>query len=149
MTTANQPVTAEQFLQAERQVIAGVFARLLPRYHASHGEGHAARYAMAVTNILFSLPAQDMDQRFLDSNRAAVDDEIKALIEDHEIREIITESLTMRIVFASRQRGCKDKDLSQPLDRLKKLGLFLQGNIIPTPRSFLLKAQAFFKASPR
>lgn len=149
MTTGNQPVTADQFMQAERHAITGVFARLLPRYHAKHGEGHAARYAMAVTNILFSLPAQEMDKRFVNSHREAVDNEIQALKDDHEIREIVTETITMRIVFASRQRGCSQKDLMEPIETLKNLGLYLQGNSIPTPRSFLVKAEAFFKASPR
>lgn len=149
MTTVNQPVTAEQFMQAERHAITGVFARLLPRYHATHGEGHAARYAMAVTNILFSLPPQEMDRRFLESHREAVDKEITALKDDHEIREIVSETITMRIVFASRQRGCSQKDLMAPVESLKDLGLFLQGGAIPTPRSFLVKAEAFFKASPR
>jgi hypothetical protein len=147
--TINQPVTAEQFLLAERHVIAGVFARLLPRYHATHGEGHAARYAMAVTNILFSLPAQDLDKNFLESHRQAVDEEIQALVADHEIREIVTEAVTMRIVFASRQRGCSQKDLALPIETLKNLGLFLQGSVMPTPRSFITKAEAFFKAAPR
>jgi len=149
MTTENKPVTAEQFLQAERHAITGVFARLLPRYHATHGEGHAARYAMAVTNILFSLPAQEMDRRFLESHREAVDKEIAALKDDFEIREIVSETITIRIVFASRQRGCSQKDLMAPVEKLKDLGLYLQGNTIPTPRSFLIKAEAFFKASPR
>ena len=149
MTTVNQPVTVEQFMQAERHAITGVFARLLPRYHATHGEGHAARYAMAVTNILFSLPAQDLDKRFLASHREAVDKEIKALMDDREIREIVSETIAMRIVFASRQRGCSQKDLMEPIETLKNLGIYLEGNSIPTPRSFLDKAEAFFKASPR
>jgi len=149
MTTINQPVTADQFMQAERHAITGVFARLLSRYHATHGEGHAARYAMAVTNILFSLPAQEMDRRFLEHHRETVDKEVKALKDDREIREIVTETVTMRIVFASRERGCSQKDLMKPIESLKNLGLYLQGDSIPTPRSFVVKAEAFFKASPR
>lgn len=149
MTTAHQPITAEQFLQAERHVITGVFARLLSRYHAKHGEGQATRFAMAVTNILFSLPAQEADQRFLESHREVVDNEIKALKDDRALREIITEAITMRIVFASRQRGCSQKDLDGALDTLKALDIFLPGKTVPTPRTFLDKAEAFFKASPR
>lgn len=149
MTQPTPPVTAEQYLEAERQVIAGVFARLLPRYRATYGEELAAGYAMAVTNILFSLPPQPKDQAFQEAHRQAVDTEVQALATDREIREAVTETVTMRIVFGSRVRGCNAEALYQPVEELKRLGLFLPGATPPSPRSFLQRAAAFLRSAPR
>lgn len=148
MAQATPPVTAEQYLEAERQVIAGVFARLLPRYRTAYGEELAAGYAMAVTNILFSLPPQAKDQVFLEAHRQAVDTEVQALAADREIREAVTETVTMRIVFGSRVRGCNAEDLYQPAEELKRLGLFLPGATPPSPRAFLQRAEAFLRSAP-
>lgn len=149
MASANHPVTAEEFLQAERQAITGVFARLLPRYRTKFGEELAAGYAMAVTNILFSLPPQEKDRAFLEANRAAVDGEVQALKDDHEIREMVTEAVTMHIVFGARQRGCDAETLYQPIEVLKTLGIFLPGETAPTPKRFLQRAEDFLRTAPR
>jgi hypothetical protein len=150
MAPGSHPVTVEQFLQAERMVIAGVVARLLQRYRAKYGEEHAAGYAMAVANVLFSLPpAHEKDQSFLEANRKTVYAEVQALKNDRVIREAVTETIAMRIVFGSRVKGCNAEDLNHPIDTLKQLGIFLPGKMAPSPKSFLQRAQAFFQASPR
>jgi hypothetical protein len=133
-------------MKAEKQMIAGVYGRLLDRFHKRFENREAAGIARAVTDALFNLVDEDPSViEFLDH----VEKEIGQLKEDQEIRRAVTDTQVLKAVFLHRQRGCKDNNsYIDPLERLKGMGIYLEGSCPPTPMSFINTAREFFLATP-
>jgi hypothetical protein len=139
--------TADHFIEAEKLIIAGIIARLSMRYKTEFKD-YSARYAAAVTGIIFNIPEQENYGRdFPLKSREALDSLVKALSGDREICGILTQTYIMRIVHASRLSGCKTEDLYKDIERLKNLGLYLEDGPPPSPSTFIQRAEAFFLAS--
>lgn len=144
-----KPVTAEEFLEAERKAVAGVVARLLTGFREKYDD-LAGSYAMAVANVLFSLPpANENDEKFLLENQATVLEEIKNLKEAKDIREIVTQTIAVRFVFSARENGCDKKDPMCAFKAIQDMGIFIQNSPAPSPKSYLLSAEKFLQSAPR
>ena len=103
------------------------------------------RIALAVANELFCLPPLDETAKsFLKKNHELIRQEIKALQSDEQIRRIVTDALVIKAVFQHRQNGCGKDDAERPIEKLKELGLFLEGEKPPTPLSFVQVAWDFY-----
>jgi len=139
--------TAEHFKDAEKLIIAGIIARLNKRYKTNFKDD-SSRFAAAVAGIIFNIPEQEgVGKDFSLKNREVLDSLVDAVSRDKEICGILTQAFIMRIVHASRLSGCKTEDLYGDIERLKKLGLYLEDGPPPTPSSFIQKAEAFFIAA--
>ena len=135
--------TSSELLKAEKQVIAGVYGRLLGRYREWCGND-AEALAQAVTDSLFGHMVQDKPA----CPKDLVDAEILKIREDEEIRRIVTDTFVLKAVFLHRERSCKDGSSVDPIERLKQIGIYLEGKKPPTPMSFIEKAREFFSATP-
>jgi hypothetical protein len=143
-----QAPTQTELMKAEKQMIAGVYGRLLDRFSKS-GNREAEGLARAVTEVLFDLAEDDSSVRkFLDGPGKPVDKEIAGLKDDQAIRRAVTDTLVLRAVFLHRQRGCRDNTYIDPIERLKTMGIYLEGSCPPTPVSFINAAREFFLATP-
>jgi hypothetical protein len=143
-----QTPTSSELLQAEKHVIAGVYGRLLGRYRERFGND-APALAQAVTDLLFGHTVQDKPAiELLSSRKDLVDAEILKLRDDDEIRRIVTDTFVLKAVFLHRERSCKDDSYVDPIERLKQLGIYLEGKKPPTPMSFVKTARDFFSTTP-
>ncbi|MCE5274875.1 MAG: hypothetical protein LLG43_07045 [Deltaproteobacteria bacterium] len=142
---STQTVTTAALLQAEKQVVAGVYGRLMARYRQRFPQETVPPLARAVTWALFQLDPEDAAAiEFMSLHRGVIDAEVANLREDEEIRRIVTDTIVLKAVFLHRQRGCRDVSSMEPIEHLKKLGIFLEGESPPTPGSFVKTAEAFF-----
>jgi len=141
-------VTTTELLQAEKQVMAGVYGRLMFRYRERYPQEIATGLARAVTWVLFHLEPEDGTAlEFASAHKDSVDAEIVNLRSDEEIRRIVTDTHVLKAVFLHRQRGCKDNSFMEPIEHLKQLGIFLDGQHPPTPKSFVQTAREFFDST--
>lgn len=147
--SSTQAPTPAMLLQAEKQVLAGIYGRLLDRYRNRFGSETAAGLARAVTDSLFGHTVQDEPALdFLSAHRNLVEDEIMNLKNDDEIRSVVTDTFVLKAVFLHRQRGCKDTSYVDPVERIKRFGLYLEGQQPPTPMSFIKTAREFYQSTP-
>lgn len=141
--------STEDLLRAERQVLGGVYGRLFARFIARYAQGYASRLAVAVAKSLLCRPIQDEhEQVFFDQNRNMIEQEITSLVNETEIRRIVTDTLVLKVVFRHKQGGCSQEDAMSPIERLKEMGMYLEGDNPPTPGSFVRAASEFFACSP-
>ncbi len=136
-------------LRAEKQVFAGVYGRLFARYVSRYAEVYASLLALAVTRELFSTSDSDEKlQVFIRQNREQIDSEIEQLKDDTVIRRMVTDAVVIKVVFQHKQGGCGKNDVFETIERLKELGIYLEGSRPPTPNSFIQKASRFFTETP-
>jgi hypothetical protein len=148
--TCRKPIpNTDDLLRAEKQVLAGVYGRLLARYIVRFGERFASSLAMAVTKLLLSRMEEDQEAKtFFEQNHDQVLQEIDALKEDKDLRRIITDTLVLKAVFGHRMKGCKKGESTQPIQKLKEFEIYLEGTEPPTPASFVRLASRFFAETP-
>ena len=145
MAASSRIPTHQDILLAEKHVFAGVYGLLLQRYKTSYNHESAPRLAIAVTYELFSLPHPDeIAGSFLEKNHDLIHREIKTLQEDEQIRRIVTDALVIKAVFQHRQKGCGKDAAGRPIERLKELGIFLEGEKPPPPLVFVQMAWDFY-----
>lgn len=136
-------------LQAEKQVLTGVFVRLLKRYARRFPADEAKALAGAVTGRIFCIdPGDDAAKAFMDARRDLVDEEVSRIAKDDEIRRIATDTIVLKAVFMHRQRGCRDDAYMGPVEHLKRIGIFLEGETAPSPAAYIEKAREFYDSSP-
>ncbi len=68
--------------------------------------------------------------------------------DDIDIRSMVTDTLVIRVVFQQRKGGCNAEESFSPIEKLKRLGLYLEGSHPPTPSSFIRLASRFFSETP-
>jgi hypothetical protein len=145
MAASSRIPNQQDILLAEKHVFAGVYGLLLHRYKKSYTNESAPRLALAVTHELFSLPPSDeIAGSFLEKVQDLIHREIKTLQEDDQIRRIVTDALVIKAVFQHRQNGCGKDDAQDPIEKLKELGIFLEGEKPPTPLVFVQMAWDFY-----
>ena len=138
-----------ELLKAEKQVLTGVYVRLFKRYLVNFPEKKARALAGVVTHRIFCMePADESMVEFLKEHEAIVGEEIRLLGQDREIRRIVSDTIVLKVVYMKRRRGCSDEAAADPVDRLKEMGIFLEGEKIPTPAGFIMSAKAFYDATP-
>ncbi len=135
--------------RAEKQVLTGIYVRLLKRYNSRMGAEDARALAGAVTGSLLCLePADESVRRLMDERRDLVEREVALLAADEEIRRMATDTVVLKTVYMNRQRSCKDESALEPVERLKRMGIYLQGGKAPTAAGFVEAARAFYSATP-
>jgi hypothetical protein len=140
---------ADDLLRAEKQVLAGIYGRLLARYIVRFGEHYASSLALAVTKLLFSQTEDDQDALiFTEQNQEGIMQEVAALGEDTSIRRTVTDTLVLKAVFGHRMKGCSRDESMKAIERIKELGIYLEGKEPPTPASFIRTAGRFFAETP-
>ena len=138
-----------EMLKAEKQVLTGVYVRLFKRYIRRFSEEMAKTLAGAVTRRIFGLePADASAGEFIRSHEKTINEEIRLLGDDHGIRRVVSDTIVLKVVYMKRQGGCSDETAGGPLDHLKEIGIFLEGDKAPTPAGFLLAAKTFYDATP-
>ena len=138
-----------ELLKAEKQVLTGVYVRLFKRYLVNFPEKKARALAGVVTHRIFCMePADESMVEFLREHEDAVEEEIRLLGEDREIRMVVSETIVLKVVYMKRRRGCGEESPIGPVDRLKEIGIFLEGEHVPTPSGFIRSAKAFYEATP-
>ncbi|HOS96068.1 MAG TPA: hypothetical protein PLR71_00910 [Deltaproteobacteria bacterium] len=135
--------------KAEKQVLTGIYVRLLKRYSTRMGTEDARALAGAVSGILLCLePADESVRRLMDERSDLVEKELALLAADEEIRRMATDTVVLKTVYMNRQRSCKDGSALEPVERLKRVGIYLQGEKAPTAAGFVESARAFYTATP-
>jgi len=138
-----------ELMKAEKQMIAGTYGRLLDRFSKRFESREAAGFARAVTDVLFNLADEEPTAvDFLKGREDLVEKEIALLKDDHDIRRAVTDTLVLKAVFLHRQRGCRDNAYIDPIERIKTMGIYLEGASAPTPMGFINAAREFFLATP-
>lgn len=136
-------------MKAEKQMITGVYGRLLDRFGRRMESREAEGFARAVTRALFNISEEEPSAGEREKDRDdLVDREIELLKDDRDIRRAVTDTLVLKAVFLHRQRGCRDNAYADPIERLKNMGIYLEGASAPTPMSFINAARDFFLATP-
>jgi hypothetical protein len=140
---------ATDLLRAEKQVLAGIYGRLMARYIIRFGEHYASSLALAVTKLLLSHAEESKDAHiFTEHNEQQIMAEIAALREDTDLRRIVTDTLVLKSVYQHRTKGCSKDESLRALEKLKELGIYLEGSEPPTPASFVRLASKFFAETP-
>ena len=141
--------TSSDLLQAERQVMAGVYGRLNNRYRRRFPAEIVSGLARAVTWALFYIDPEDESAlQFASVYQDIIDAEILNLREDEEIRRVVTETVVLKAVFLHRQRGCRDETYIKSVEHLKQIGIFFEGEKAPTPKGYIEMAKAFYMSTP-
>lgn len=145
MVKSSRVPSSQDLMLAERHIFAGIYGRLLEK-NTSGFEGESAnQLARAVTQTLFSLPPRDERSRiFHAKNLDQIQCEIKKLQEDEQIRRAVTDTLVIKAVFRHRQNSCAKEEAQTPIEKIKELGIFLEGENPPTPLSFVQMARDFY-----
>jgi hypothetical protein len=140
---------ADDLLRAEKQVLAGIYGRLLARYIVRFGEHYASGLALAVTKLILSLAEEDQNALiFTEQNQEQIMEEVSALRSDTELRRIATDTMVLKSVYQHRVRGCKKDESIRAIDKLKELGIYLEGKEPTTPATFVRRASRFFAETP-
>lgn len=135
--------------KAEKQVLTGIYVRLLKRYSTRMGAEDARALAGAVTGSLLCLePADGAVRRLMDERSDLVENEVTLLAADEEIRRMATDTMVLKTVYVNRQRSCKEESALEPVERLKRMGIYLQGEKAPTAAGFVEAARVFYSATP-
>lgn len=141
--------SSDDLFRAEKQVFAGIFGRLYVKYVLQYEQEYASLLALAVARILLSMPGGDeRTKTFIEQNQDRIKQEIADLKDEAEIRRIVTDTMVMRAVALHKRGGCGADDSAEPVDRIKTLGIYLEGKQPPTPGSFIRSARSFFSSSP-
>lgn len=141
--------SSDDLFRAEKQVFAGIFGRLYARYVVQYEPDYASFLALAVARILLSMPGENEQARiFMEQNQDRIRQEILALKDETEVRRMVTDTLIMKVVALHKAGGCDADSAGEPIDRIRTLGIYLEGNQPPTPGSFVLTASRFFSSSP-
>jgi hypothetical protein len=145
----NDKVTAENFIEAEKMIMAGIIARISRKIKDEYKKQSGA-IAAAVVRKIFDIPPQSDDEAgFFRQYETEINSIIGKLSEEREVCDILTQAFIMRIVYASKLSGCKTEQLYSSINILKELGLYYESGTPPTPGTFFSRAQAFFLASPK
>jgi hypothetical protein len=140
---------ATDLLRAEKQVLAGIYGRLLARYIVRFGEHYASSLALAVTKLLLSHEEENKDAKiFTEHNQQQIMVEITTLQGDTDLRRIVTDTIVIKAVFQHRLKSCSKYDSLSAVEKLKELGIYLEGSEPPTPASFVRLASRFFAETP-
>ncbi|MGO9146715.1 MAG: hypothetical protein ACLQDF_10135 [Desulfomonilia bacterium] len=141
--------TQSDLLQAEKQVMAGVYGRLHNRYRRRFPQETVSALARAVTWALFHIEPEDQAAlQFNSVYQDIIDAEIDNLKSDDEIRRVVTDTVVLKAVYLHRQRGCKDETYMAPIEHLKQFGIFLEGEKPPTPKGYIEMAKEFYASTP-
>lgn len=141
--------SSDDLFRAEKQVFAGIFGRLYARYVLKYEPEHASFLALAVARILLSMPGEGKQARvFMEQNQDRIRQEILALKDEIEIRRMVTDTLIMKAVALHKAGGCDADRSGASIDRIRTMGIYLEGNQPPTPGSFVRTASRFFSLSP-
>ena len=136
-------------LQAEKQVMAGVYGRLHNRYRRRFPRETVSALARAVTWALFHIePEDEAALKFNSVYQDIIDAEIDNLNSDEEIRRVVTATVVLKAVYLRRQRGCGDEAYMAPIEHLKRSGIFLEGEKPPTPKGYIEMAERFYASTP-
>jgi hypothetical protein len=148
--SSSKPIpSADDLLRAEKQVLAGIYGRLLARYIIRFGEHYASSLALAVTKLLLCQKEEDKNALiFTEQNQDQIMQEITALSVDKDLRRIVTDTLVLKAVYQHRLKGCKKDESNKSIERLKELGIYLEGKEPPTPSSYVRMASRFFSETP-
>ena len=139
----------EDLFRAEKQVFAGIFGRLYVKYVQRYEQDDASLLALAIARILLSMQGEDERiKTFIERNQDRIRKEIMALRDETEIRRMVTDTMVMRVIAFHKRGGCDTDKSIEPVDRIKTLGIYLEGKQPPTPGSFVRKASSFFSSSP-
>lgn len=141
--------SSDDLFRAEKQVFAGIFGRLYARYILRYEPEYASFLALAVARVLLSMSWEKEKARvFMEQNQDRIRQEILALKDEIEIRRMVTDTLIMRVVALHKAGGCGADSAGEHIDRIRTLGIYLEGNQPPTPGSFVRTASRFFSLSP-
>ena len=141
MVSNKQQITHQELVHAEKLVVAGIIKRILPGLKTSCGVEKAPAIINEVIGRIFSLALNDSSNAGSDAEY--FEKAIEAIKADGEMRLIITEAMVMRVVHGIKQTGCSSEDRFKPVDRLKELGIYLEGDSIPVASSFIEHAKRF------
>lgn len=141
--------TPSDLLQAEKQIMAGVYGRLNNRYRKRYPADTVAALARAVTWVLFHMePDDEAALQFTSVYQDIIDAEMVKLREDEEIRRVVTDTVVLKAVFLHRQMGCRNETHMDSIEYLKRSGIFLEGERPPTPRGYIEMAKDFYASTP-
>ena len=141
--------SSEDLFRAEKQVFAGIFGRLYAGYIVRYEPEYASFLALAIARVLLSMPGESEQARiFMEQNQDRIRQEILALKDETEIRRMVTDTLIMKVVALHKAGGCDADSVGESIDRIRTLGVYLEGNQPPTPGSFVRTASKFLSSSP-
>jgi len=135
---------SRRMLEGVQMVKRGLYLRLIRRLEDTYGLEKAKWLAAAIINELFSdLPSNEEGREFLQLNKDNVRQEISNLRDDRETRLAVTQAVRVRGIIRHTLGDSPQKDLVDPLEKLRKLGILIPGGETPEPDSFLSMARAF------
>ena len=130
-------------------MFAGILGRLYAKYALQYEQDYAVSLSLAVARILLSVPdGDDRARTFIERNQDRIKQEIIALKDETEIRRMVTDTMVMKTVAIHKGGGCSADEAAGPVERIKTLGVYLEGSQPPTPGSFTRSASRFLSASP-
>ena len=147
MEETEREVLLNEMTSGVNMVKTGVRGRLSFRYKDKYGE-EGEMLATVITNVLFSKKPSNADEtEYLNSNKKLILEELKKLQSDRELRDVVTQSARVSATVAL-ERNTEDRDLlTDHFRKLTDLGLFVPGAAVPTPGTFLPKANEFLQST--
>ena len=136
-------------------VKAGLAMYLLPECEANYEKGYAARLTAAVVNEVFSEPpSNEVGHQFINDaeNRRNVSLVIERAIKPQEnLRNIITEAVRVKCtanfgMIPNLPEAEFRQSYHEPIRKLKRLGLLVQGGEAPNLTTFFVNAGSFASA---
>ena len=137
---------SKKMLSGVEMVKLGVLDRLAERFKGIYGQETADSLAAAVVNELFcQKPADPHAKDFFSTNKNVIVREFSNLKYDDNICKIITQAIRIIASLSDEQNNQKTKSLDDHIDKLTKLGIFIQNEYTPTPNLFLQIANDFYQ----
>ena len=148
MEETEREVLLNEMSSGVNMVMTGVHGRLFFRYKDQYGEEDGGMLATVITNVLFSKKPSNADEtEYLNSNKTLILEELKKLQSDRELCDMVTQSARVNATVAL-ERNTEDRDLlTNHFRKLTDLGLFVPGAAVPTPGTFLPKANEFLQST--
>ncbi len=135
---------------AMNYAIHGAYNRLYKEYCTYYDSEKAGLLAAAVTNEIFS--KKTVGERgifFFKTKTKLIKNSVSKLKSDEEIKQITYFALAIKtqVIFKAQKSGVYDKNLSKPLEKLKKLSLLPSNQDVPQPKKFFQMARKYYNKS--
>ena len=137
----------KKMLAAVDLVKMGLYARLKVKFLQQHDSDFSDLLAGAVINTLFARdPTTSEAEQFTSANRELIEQELRALAADPEVRDVITQAVRTRTILLMNDG---DDSSVENLERLTSLGILLPGGPAPSLEFASLATRFYQSNMPR
>ncbi len=125
----------------------GIYMRLESNFLRKYAEDFSGLLSAAIVNVLFDQsPSNLKASEFSASNKDLINQELRNLKDDEDIRKVVTEAVRAKSVLLIAQDQNAAVSCAEHLEKLRDLGILIPGGEAPS-LDFLSIAEEFYQLS--